>query len=124
MEALERPYEPREGRCHAILPDGSRCANAAEPGEEYCGLPDHQALADLPVDEVVGNGAVTEDDVTDPVVEAGGGVSEGAELTEQQLVENIEGAPEADLTPDAFQEEPEPPGPPEDEDDSALDEGR
>ena len=124
MEAVERPYEPREGRCHAVLPDGSRCTNAAEPGEEYCGLPEHQALADLPTDEVTGNGAVTDDDAAGPVSEAGGGESEGAELAEQQLVENVEGAPDADLTADGFQLDPEEPGVPDDEDDSALDEGR
>jgi hypothetical protein len=123
MEALDRPYEPREARCHAVLPDGSRCANAAEPGEEYCGLPEHQALADLPTDEVSTNGAVTDDDVARPVAEAGGGESEGAELAEEQLVDNIEGATDADLAPDAFQHEPEAPGRSDDEDDSALDEG-
>ena len=126
MEALERPYEPRDGRCHAVLPDGSRCDNAAEPGEEYCGLPEHQALADLPTDEVIAATAPNGDEPPEAmraVEEAGGGESEGQELSEQQLVDNIEGATDADLAPDAFQNEPEAPGPPDDEDDSALDEG-
>ncbi len=37
------------GRCAATLTNGKRCPNAALPGSHYCGVPAHQALADLPV---------------------------------------------------------------------------
>jgi hypothetical protein len=50
-----------------------------------------------------------DDHATDPafeaVEEAGGGVSEGQEVAEGQLVENIEGAPPADQTPDGADED-------------------
>src|SRR5258706_9622549 len=42
------------GRCAAILANGRRCPNAALPGSRYCGLPAHQALADLGTDYVAG----------------------------------------------------------------------
>ena len=35
------------GRCAAILSNGKRCPNAALPGTKYCGVPAHQALADV-----------------------------------------------------------------------------
>src|SRR4051794_2372224 len=64
-------YEDEDfsGRCAAILSNGKRCPNAALPNSRYCGLPAHQALADLPTDEVApaaSNGAEAappEDDV-------------------------------------------------------------
>jgi N utilization substance protein A len=37
--------EDSSGRCAAILSNGKRCPNAAEPGSRYCGVPAHQALA-------------------------------------------------------------------------------
>jgi N utilization substance protein A len=40
------------GRCSAILSNGKRCPNAALPGSRYCGLPAHQALADVEGDHV------------------------------------------------------------------------
>ena len=61
------------GRCGGILGNGKRCPNAALPGSKYCGVPAHQALALLPVDDEV-NPIVDEDepglealaDVTEP----------------------------------------------------------
>ena len=35
------------GRCAAILSNGKRCPNASLPGSKYCGVPAHQALADV-----------------------------------------------------------------------------
>lgn len=49
----ETRYGEDERRCHAVLEDGSRCPNPAEPGQPYCGLPDHQALADADSDRIV-----------------------------------------------------------------------
>jgi N utilization substance protein A len=43
------------GRCAAILSNGKRCPNASLPGSKYCGVPAHQALADV---EPGGAGAV------------------------------------------------------------------
>ncbi len=40
------------GRCSAILSNGKRCPNAALPGSKYCGVPAHQALAELGTQQV------------------------------------------------------------------------
>src|SRR5881398_2659765 len=54
-EEAEHGYEEEEvqGRCAAILANGRRCPNAALPGSRYCGLPAHQALAEIDGDNVV-----------------------------------------------------------------------
>jgi transcription termination/antitermination protein NusA len=56
-EEQESGYEEEEtqGRCAAVMSTGRRCPNAALPGSRYCGLDSHQALADLPTDEVPAN---------------------------------------------------------------------
>lgn len=36
-----------EMKCRAILEDGSRCENPALPGSEFCGVPEHQKLAEM-----------------------------------------------------------------------------
>jgi N utilization substance protein A len=56
-EEQEQGYEEEEtqGRCAAIMSTGRRCPNAALPGSRYCGLDSHQALANLPTDEVPAN---------------------------------------------------------------------
>src|SRR5439155_1057717 len=53
-EESEGGYEEEDfsGRCAAILSNGKRCPNAALPQSRYCGLPAHQALADVEGDEV------------------------------------------------------------------------
>jgi len=35
------------GRCSAVLSNGKRCPNAALPGSHYCGVPSHQAMAEV-----------------------------------------------------------------------------
>src|SRR5689334_15475536 len=37
--------EAADGRCMAVLTTGRRCPNAALQGSQFCGLPQHQALA-------------------------------------------------------------------------------
>jgi N utilization substance protein A len=88
------------GRCAAILSNGKRCPNSAEPGSRYCGLPAHQALADVEGDEVA---AVATDD--EPVLEEDV-VSGGAEQVIQEeaggddAVDSDEVAAEAEATED------------------------
>jgi N utilization substance protein A len=55
-EEAEMPYDDEEmsGRCAAILSNGKRCPNTAEPGSRYCGLPAHQELAHQEGDQVGG----------------------------------------------------------------------
>jgi hypothetical protein len=86
MESLDRPYGDDETDYVVVNPE-------LVPGidEEEGGPP--------PVNDY-------DDRVTDPaflaVEEAGGGVSEGFEIAEGQLIDNIEGAPPADRTLDGF----------------------
>jgi transcription termination/antitermination protein NusA len=62
--AEELEYEEAEqefdGRCAAVLSAGRRCPNAALPGSRYCGLPQHQALARFPTNQVTALGALSE----------------------------------------------------------------
>jgi N utilization substance protein A len=44
--------EELQGRCAAIMANGRRCPNAALPGSRYCGLEQHQELADVEGDDV------------------------------------------------------------------------
>jgi N utilization substance protein A len=37
--------QPADGRCAAMLANGRRCPNASLQGSQFCGLPQHQALA-------------------------------------------------------------------------------
>src|SRR5215216_5977017 len=57
-EEAEMDYDEEElsGRCAAILSNGKRCPNSADPSSRYCGLPAHQALADVEGDEVAALG--------------------------------------------------------------------
>lgn len=43
-EDQEESVETADGRCIAVVSSGRRCPNAALVGEDYCGLPRHQAL--------------------------------------------------------------------------------
>ena len=44
--------EAADGRCMAILTTGRRCPNAGLQGSQYCGLPQHQALARFSTNQV------------------------------------------------------------------------
>jgi hypothetical protein len=85
MESLDRPYGDDE--TDYVTVDPEEHAEAAEQPESV-----HTIDGD--------------DHATDPafkaVEEAGGGVSEGFEMAEGELVDNIEGAPPADRTLDGF----------------------
>lgn len=87
MESLDRPYGDDDEDYRTVEPELT-----SETGAE---------------EDVTPSPSVDGDDhVNDPafqaVIEGGGGVSEGFELAEGQLVENIENAPDADRTADAF----------------------
>lgn len=87
MESLDRPYGDDEEAYRVVEPELN-----AETDEEPA--PDAPPTSDM--DDRTGDPAFR------AVVEGGGGVSEGFEVAEGQLVENVEGAPEADRTADAF----------------------
>ena len=99
MESLDRPYGDDEDAYRVVEPELT--SRTGEPAEAT-----PNPTTDM--DERVGDPAF------EAVIEGGGGVSEGFEVAEGQLIENIENAPEADLTADAF--DPEDPGTDVDED--------
>lgn len=88
MESLDRPYGDDEEAYRTVEPELTR------------------ELGDEGEDRVTPPTIDGDDRASDPafqaVVEGGGGVSEGFEVAEGQLVENIENAPEADRTTDGF----------------------
>jgi N utilization substance protein A len=44
--------EAADGRCKAVMTTGRRCPNAALQGSQFCGLPQHQALAKFHTNQV------------------------------------------------------------------------
>ena len=55
--------EAADGRCMAIMTTGRRCPNAALQGSQYCGLPQHQALARFGTNQVAVLGALSDEEV-------------------------------------------------------------
>ncbi len=66
QEEEEIEYEGEEasdGRCAAVLTTGRRCPNASLEGSHYCGLPQHQALARFPTNQVAVLGPLSEEEI-------------------------------------------------------------
>lgn len=99
MESLDRPYGDDEEAHRVVEPELTSASG--DPGE-----PTPNPTTDL--DDRAGDPAFQ------AVVEGGGGVSEGFEVAEGQLIDNVEDAPDADRTPDGF--DPADPGTDVDED--------
>jgi N utilization substance protein A len=81
-EESEGGYEEEDfsGRCAAILSNGKRCPNAALPQSRYCGLPAHQALADVEGDEVPAVAEAAEAEAPEAETEV---VAETAAITDE-----------------------------------------
>jgi N utilization substance protein A len=56
--------EAADGRCMAVMTTGRRCPNAALQGSQFCGLPQHQALARFDTNQVTVVTALTDDEVS------------------------------------------------------------
>jgi N utilization substance protein A len=104
-EEAEMGYEEEEvasGRCAAILSNGRRCPNAPLPGSRYCGLPAHQALADVDTDQLAevegGDGEAPVEAPADAPVEAPAeaAAEEAPPPEEPEPVAEEEAAPAAD----------------------------
>jgi N utilization substance protein A len=67
--AGEENGEDFSGRCAAILSNGKRCPNTALPGSKYCGVPAHQAFADLPEAEAVETVGALEQEIEEAAAE-------------------------------------------------------
>jgi N utilization substance protein A len=76
--------EAADGRCMAILTTGRRCPNAALQGSQYCGLPQHQALARFGTNQVAVLSPLSDEEVA---TLADGDADEGAV---KQIVEKAE----------------------------------
>src|ERR671914_1978045 len=63
LEIEEEGAEAADGRCAAVLSAGRRCPNASLPGSRYCGLPQHQALARFPTNQVTVLATLSEEEV-------------------------------------------------------------
>jgi hypothetical protein len=99
MDSLDRPYGDDEEAYRTV--EAELTSETGEPDPAT-------ANPTTDMDDHAGDPAF------EAVVEAGGGVSEGFEVAEGQLIENAENPPEADRTADAF--DPQDPGTDVDED--------
>jgi N utilization substance protein A len=91
--------EAADGRCKAIMTTGRRCPNAALQGSQYCGLPQHQALARFSTNKVAALSPLSDEEVATladadadeetvkPIVERAEGQFEEGEPDEDQAGE-------------------------------------
>jgi transcription termination/antitermination protein NusA len=102
--------EATDGRCKAVMTTGRRCPNAALQGSQYCGLPQHQALAKFSTNQVAVLGSLSDEEVA---TVANGDASDSevkvlVEKAEGQFEESAEAeGPEAAEESEAVAEEPE-----------------
>jgi N utilization substance protein A len=95
--------EAADGRCKAIMTTGRRCPNAALQGSQYCGLPQHQALARFSTNQVAVLSPLSDEEVATmadadadeetvkPIVEKAEGQFEEGEPDEEQAAEEDAG---------------------------------
>jgi transcription termination/antitermination protein NusA len=55
--------EAADGRCMAVMTTGRRCPNAVVQGSQFCGLPQHQALARFSTNQVAVLGPLSDEEV-------------------------------------------------------------
>src|SRR4051794_18613013 len=55
--------EAADGRCMAVMTTGRRCPNAGLQGSQFCGLPQHQALARFSTNQVAVLSPLSDDEV-------------------------------------------------------------
>jgi N utilization substance protein A len=109
--------EAADGRCMAIMTTGRRCPNAALQGSQYCGLPQHQALARFSTNQVALLSPLSDEEVAmladadaedatvKPIVEkAESQFDESAEGEEVEVEEPSEDEPEGEE--ESSEEEP------------------
>ncbi|HKH22471.1 MAG TPA: transcription termination factor NusA [Solirubrobacterales bacterium] len=88
--------EAADGRCMAVMTTGRRCPNAALQGSQFCGLPQHQALAKFSTNQVAVLGVLSDEEVA---TVANG---DAGDANVRSLVEKAEG----EFDEDAAAEEP------------------
>jgi transcription termination/antitermination protein NusA len=96
--------EAADGRCMAVMTTGRRCPNAALQGSQFCGLPQHQALARFSTNQVAVLSPLSDEEVaTLAAGEDEGQIKTIVEKAESQFDENAE--PEAEAEEEAPAEE-------------------
>jgi transcription termination/antitermination protein NusA len=91
--------EAADGRCMAVMTTGRRCPNAGLQGSQFCGLPQHQALARFSTNQVAVLSPLSDEEVTTLANSDAdqGEVKTIVEKAESQFDENAEAEePEAD----------------------------
>jgi transcription termination/antitermination protein NusA len=114
--------EAADGRCMAVMTTGRRCPNAALQGSQFCGLPQHQALARFSTNQVAVLSPLSDDEVATlsnsdadeaavkAIVEkAESQFDESAEADEEAPAEDAEDAEDAEASPDEAQDDDSPP---------------
>ena len=101
--------EAADGRCMAVMTTGRRCPNAALQGSQFCGLPQHQALARFSTNQVAVLSPLSDDEVATLSDTAADETAVKAivEKAESQFDESA-GADEETPAEDAEEEEPSP----------------
>ncbi len=85
--------EAADGRCMAVMTTGRRCPNAALQGSQFCGLPQHQALARFSTNQVAVLSPLSDEEVaTLAAGEDDGQIKTIVEKAESQFDENAEPA--------------------------------
>ena len=106
--------EAADGRCMAVMTTGRRCPNAALQGSQFCGLPQHQALARFSTNQVAVLSPLSDDEVATLSATAAdeAAVKAIVEKAESQFDESAgraaEDAEEEAPAEDAEEEEPSP----------------
>jgi N utilization substance protein A len=99
--------EAADGRCMAVMTTGRRCPNAALQGAQFCGLPQHQALARFSTNQVAVLSPLSDEEVT-TLADADAdesAVKEIVEKAESQFDESTEAGETAeDEAPEAEEE--------------------
>jgi transcription termination/antitermination protein NusA len=102
--------EAADGRCMAVMTTGRRCPNAALQGSQFCGLPQHQALARFSTNQVAVLSPLSDEEVA--TLAAGqdeGQIKTIVEKAESQFDEDAEPEAEAEEEAPAEEEEEEAP---------------
>ena len=104
--------EAADGRCMAVMTTGRRCPNAALQGAQFCGLPQHQALARFSTNQVAVLSPLSDEEVT-TLADADAdesAVKEVVQKAESQFDESTEAGETAeDEAPEAEEEAEAPP---------------
>ncbi|HEX6585720.1 MAG TPA: transcription termination factor NusA [Solirubrobacterales bacterium] len=83
--------EAADGRCMAVMTTGRRCPNAVVQGSQFCGLPQHQALARFSTNQVAVLGPLSDEEVATLADGSDeGAVKAIAEKAESQFDESAE----------------------------------